>query len=366
MQTDKMEISQNRQLDELMSWVDEQLALGRVPRFSDVIDYAHNFKGWPTLSRKHITARLRLHPNYLMSAPQQRAPKRHRKYRSVMTNTLGNLHCDLGFFSITDQYSTPPTYRAGFLVCKDVLSRFVYAVPLKKHKDARALIKAFEEVFASHQKTFGVDGHKILTVSFDRERGIMSREVQKYLRQTRGLEFHDFKFSSSKAKAAESTIKQIRTTMDRLTISLEDKRWWLHLPTVVNELNSRSLRIDGKTFKFAPRDINKETLSTFLSQLHKRVPRIYWSQFDIDPRLVNFKYPIGTLVRPKLIVTSSAVLGVKRSQVTLEKAVFVVEKHIAYVSADFHVMKAYRCSRIDASDEIEIFDQSDIAETVTL
>jgi len=364
MQTDKSEINQNRQLDDLMEWVSQQLGMGRVPRFADVIDYAHNFKGWSHLSKKHISGRLRLHPNYLMNAPQQRAIKRHRKYRSVMTNTLGNLHCDLGFFSITDQYSTPPTYRAGFLVCKDVLSRFVYAVPLKKHKDARALINAFDEVFANHETTFGIDGHKILTVSFDRERGIMSKEVQRYLKQTRGLAFHDFKFSSSKAKAAESTIKQIRTTMVRLTQSLEDKRWWVHLSTVVNELNSRPLRIDGKKFRLAPRDINKQTLASFLSQLHKKVPKYYWSQFEINPRLVNFKYSIGTFVRPKLIVTSSAVIGVKRSQVTLEKIVFVITDQIAYVSADFHVMKAYRCSRIDTSDEIEIFDEADITETV--
>ena len=363
---DKTGLTLDQQLDFLMQWVDQQLALGHVPRFSDVVDYAYTFERWTHIPRKLITARLRLHPNYLMSAPQQRTRKRHGKYRPIITNTLGNLHCDLGFYSITDKYSTPLTYRAGFLVCKDVLSRFVYAVPLIKHKDAKSLINAFEKIFASHEKTFGVNGHKIQSISFDQERGIMSRQVQNYLRQTKRLEFHDFRFSSSKAKFAESTIKQIRTTLARLVESLEDKRWWVHLPTVVHELNSRPIRIDGKKFDFSPREINKNTFLTFIGQLKKRVAKYYWCQFDIEPRLVNFKYSVGTLVRPKLIITSSAVIGIKRSEVTLEKTIFVIEKQIAYISASFHVCKAYRCSRIDNSNEIEIFDEDDITETVAL
>ena len=77
---------------------------------------------------------------------------------------------------------------------------------------------------------------------------------------------------------------------------------------------------------------------------------------------MNFKYSVGTLVRPKLLVTSSAVIGVKRSEVNLEQDAFVITEQIAYVAQNFKIGRAYCCSNL-ATREEEIFDEWDLAES---
>ena len=68
------------------------------------------------------------------------------------------------------------------------------------------------------------------------------------------------------------------------------------------------------------------------------------------------------MVRPKLLVTSSAVIGVKRSEVNLEQQAFIITKQIAYVARNFKIGQAYHCSSL-ATQEEEIFDKWDLAES---
>ncbi len=88
----------------------------------------------------------------------------------------------------------------------------------------------------------------------------------------------------------------------------------------------------------------------------------FFAQFDIAPQLVNFKYSVGAVVRPKLLVTSSAVIGIKCSEVNLEQDAFVITKQIAYVARNFKIGRAYRCSNL-ATREEEIFDEWDLAQS---
>jgi len=68
------------------------------------------------------------------------------------------------------------------------------------------------------------------------------------------------------------------------------------------------------------------------------------------------------VVRPKLLVTSSAVIGIKRSEVNLEQEAFVVTEQIAYVARNFKIGQAYRCRNL-ATREEELFDEWDLAES---
>ncbi len=111
-----------------------------------------------------------------------------------------------------------------------------------------------------------------------------------------------------------------------------------------------------------PVDINKHNLADFLADLYKAVPVQFFAQFDIAPQLVSFKYPVGAVVRPKLLVTSSAVIGIKRSEVNLEQEAFVVLEQIAYVARNFKIGRAYRCRNL-ATREEELFDEWDLAES---
>ena len=352
-----------KELDIVMEWVTQCLeSKGEVPRVNDVIHFTYNTLGFKQLKSRQIARRLRLHPAYLMSASQTRGRRRSNLYRPIVTNTLGMLHGDIGYFSVQRHYETPITYRAGYLVLRDVLSRYMYVAILRKTKSAESMIRAFSEILEKHKVTFGEKGHKVISVSFDQETSVMSKKVQDFLRQN-NIAFHAFKFSSSKSKMAENAIKQIRSTMAKLLKKHPEQRWWGQLENVVNIFNNRPIIIRGKKLAWRPRDVTKSTLKEFLRDLQKANPVHIFSQYEIVPHTVNFKYPINTTVRPKLIVTSSAVIGEKRSEVSLESDSFMVTEHIAYVNARFEIGRAYRCVN-KRTQEVEIFDEDDLAESV--
>ena len=351
-----------KELNVVIDWVTQQLRYNSVPRVSDVIDYARKIKS--TLKQSDIAKALRLHPAYVMNSSQQRMAHRARKYRPVITNSLGYLHCDLGFFATVREYETPKMYRSGFLVAKDILSRYTYAVILRGSKDTKSIIRAFSELMRQHVQHTG--GQNVVGISFDKETAVMSRQVQQFLRDN-NVDFHAFSLTASKSKFAEGAIRLIRTEMKRLqrfhNEGSSSFRWWNYLQIVVDNLNLKPIIVDGKNLKFTPADIKVETLPQFIKALHKAAPAYFFSQFDIAPQLVKFKFAVGTLVRPKLIITSSEVIGVKRSETNLEKDVFEIITQRPYVTRLMTVGKAYKCRNINDEKHIEVFDEQDLAET---
>lgn len=359
-----MNSQREKELDIVMEWVTDRISSkGQVPRVADVVHYAYTTLGFRQLKPSAIARRLRLQKAFVMTSSQTRGPKRSRRYRPIIANTLGMLHGDIGFFPLTREYETPVTFRAGFLVLRDVLSRYVYVAVLRKNKSAESMIRAFEDIFEQHRATFGQNGHKIVSISFDQETSVMSKKVQDFL-QANHVKFHAFKFSSSKSKMAENAIKQIRNVMAKLIEQYPDeKRWWRLMDAVVNILNHREIIIRGRRLRWRPRDVNLGTLDEFLRDLYKANPAQQFGQYNVAPHTVSFKYPVNSLVRPKLIVTSSAVIGEKRSAISLEQDSFIVTEHIAYVNANFEIGRAYRCVNKRTREE-EIFDEQDLAESV--
>jgi len=168
----------------------------------------------------------------------------------------------------------------------------------------------------------------------------------------------------SKAKAAEGAIQLLRTNMTRMLAPLDEskRKWWPNVAQCAASLNESPIVIDGKRLNWRPVDINKHNLADFLADLYKAVPVQFFAQFAVAPQLVSFKYSVGTVVRPKLLVTSSAVIGIKRSEVNLEQQAFIITEQIAYVARNFKIGRAYRCSNL-ATREEEIFDEWDLAES---
>jgi len=358
-----------RDLDRVVAWVDQHLENRTdVPRFSDVVHYAHVDLGLEHLSRADIIRRLRLHPAYLMNSAQTRGRSRWKRYRPILANTLGMLHGDIGYFSVKREYETPVTFRAGYLILKDVLSRFTYAVILRKDKTATSVTKAFQEVLEQHLGTFGPQGHRIISVALDRERSVLSHQVQQFFRENH-IEFHPFAYSASKSKFAEGAIRLVRTKMARLVKKHPKKRWWHLLDEVVMTLNSQPIYINNKRLMrsnnvpWRPRDVTKETVLDFCFDLYNADAAKYFAQFNVAPQMVSFKFPVGTVVRPKLLVTSSATVGEKRSEINLEANAFVVTEQVPYVNARKEVGRAYRC-RNERTHTEEIFDENDLAESV--
>ena len=339
----------------LENYIEDSLRYGHVPRLSDVREFVHS-QGLG-IKLKRIKEMMNLQHAYMMNRPQQRQPHRDGKYRPIIVNDLGHWHCDIGFFAINKRYPTPISYRAGFLVAKDVLSRHIYATPLIKNRTADSIIRAFKILMKEHAQKF--PDVTIKSISFDKETSVVGKKVQKFLADE-GIPFHAFQMSDSKAKHAENAIKQIRaTTAVLLRRNVKKDRWWNLLPTVVDTLNARPVTISGKSLKLAPKDVNSKTLAQFKKKLFKSAPAYYWAQYALSPEDVSWKYGVGTIVRAKLIAVSSSVLGTKRSEVNLTDDLFVIEELVPYITRNFEVAKAYKCRHIDR-DYTEVFQEDEI------
>lgn len=351
-----------KRLVELMDWVTRQIdQAGRVPRLSDVVEQAGKGFKFDSLSRRAISAALRRHPYYHMSSHQMKGPRRVGRYRPIVCNQLGVLHADIGFFPKEREFETPQTFQSGFLIAKDVLSRFVYVVVLRGNRTAAEMERAFGVVLQQHQAAFGSDGHKIVSISFDQERSVMSHRVQSFFRKN-FISFHGFEWSDSKSKVAENVIRFLRTTVARLMVSKppSQRKWWQFIDEAVRSLNSLPIEIDGQRFDWTPADVNKRTLAAFMRDLYRKVPVFYFAQFEIAPQLVKFKYSVGSVVRPKLLATSSAQIGIKRSQKNLKEDRFRIEETVSYVARNFSVGRAYKCVNLRTGRR-EVFDEWDLA-----
>jgi hypothetical protein len=135
-----------------------------------------------------------------MNSSQAREPKRSNKHRPIIVNNLGALHCDIGFFPVTRDYETTVTYRSGFLVAKDVLSRMVYISILRGSRTAKDMIWAFRDIMRQFEQQNG--GQKVQSISFDKERSVMGKEVQNFFKEN-NISFFAFSMTASKSKMAE-------------------------------------------------------------------------------------------------------------------------------------------------------------------
>ena len=355
------------QLNIVMTWVTEQIENQQVPRFSDVLDHTFRVFGFKKLKKSQILKRLRLHPSYFMNSTQARKKLKSGKHRPIIVNSLGNLHGDIGFYPMTREYETPVTFRSGFLVCVDILSRFKYVSILKKNRTAESMIHGFNDIFEQFRKQN--NGLHVRSISFDQERSVMSHKVQAFFKE-KNVKFHPFANTASKSKMAENAIKQIRTTVARLKGNTKSKeiRWWHLIKPAIETLNQRPIKIGNKYLTlpnsnhpyYTPYDVNPQNVKNFISKINRAAPSHYFAQFSIAPQTVKFKYQIGDLIRPKLIIISSEVIGTKRSEISLANETFVIKKQVPFMSAAHTIEKAYLCQSLLTNKE-ETFSEDDIA-----
>ncbi len=63
---------------------------------------------------------------------------------------------------------------------------------------AKEMERAFCVLLQLHEEAFGSNGHKIVSISFDKEPSIMSHQVQSFFRN-HFISFHGFEMSDSKS-----------------------------------------------------------------------------------------------------------------------------------------------------------------------
>jgi len=356
---------QEAALKTLLEWVQERVRAGDPPRVSDMLEHARQER-LGRIDRKKLNQALLLDPVYAFNLHQQKKRLSSRGYRPVVSTNLGYLHCDLGFFPKSRHYETPVTFGSGYLVAKDVSSRFVYLVPLRKNRKADAIVSALKTLRAMHEAAGHL--HPILGISFDRERSVVGKVVQAYLKEKR-IKFTAFRNSKSKAKFAEGAIRLVRTLVARLERKYNagkktkggpaPRRWWNLLGEVAAILNRQEIVVGGKRTGFAPADVNVENYDDFLSALYKAAPAYSAAQFSVDPRHSTFKFSVGDYVRAKLIVTSSAAIGEKRSEDNLTDSCFKIVKAYTFITRRLGLGNEYLCVDTKSGEE-EKFQETDL------
>lgn len=344
-------------MEKINQFIEENFKRGEVARVVDILDFAYRNK--LSVKKSQILKALKLNPIYTDNLHQERDKKRSGKQRPILTNSLGNLHADLGYYSIVREYSTPPTFQYGFFVAKDVLSRFIYVELMLGPKSADNLIKVLKRLLIQH-KTHHPD-YDIKSISFDKERAMMGKRVRAFLKE-KNISFFYFELSATKAKVAENGIRLLRTDVQRLqNEDLTGKaRWWNLLPKAAASLNNKEIIIRGKHTGFRPVDINLSNVKSFIKIVHKLVPGYYFAQFNLPRQLVKYKFQIGDIVRPKIITSSAQVLGIKTSQVNLDINRFQILDQFPFISTDLSIKNSYKCINLK-TEEVDFFSEEDLA-----
>lgn len=354
-------LRKENEFNKFLSWFDEKLQNGETPRVLDAFYYAKKQK-W-SLSKPEVSRLMRQNPRYENTLHQQRAVHRYRKWRPISVEELGHWHGDLGYFPIVSTYATPKKYRAGFLVMTDVLSRKVWLTPLHFKKDAKQLQKAIERLLDRHQES-GAD-YSIKSISFDKEAAIMGKQIQKFLRE-KGIQFVFFEHSASKSKFAENAIGRIRSKEAILNKPFKFTiPWWIHLKRIEGHLNDQPVAIDGIILHpdITPNNVTNKNKSQFLDLIYNIAPAYKFAQFELNPELCKFKFEIGTFVKAKLIITSSAVLGIKRSATRLTPDTFQIIKRQCLPFRNLEVGIVYLCKNL-RTRRSEKFDENDLVPVV--
>ncbi len=195
----------------------------------------------------------------------------------------------------------------------------------------------------------------------------MSHIIQNFLKKNE-VKFVPFANTSSKSKMAEGEIKIIRAAIRRLRFNNE-QRWWRLLRPAVDLLNSQPIVVHNQYLRqanrnyYTPSNVTPDNLNHFKQQLQKAAPAYFFNQFMLNPKLVKYAFKIGDLVRQKLVASSSAAIGEKRSDTALGNKILKVVKLLAYVSKALTPEPLYLVENIKNPKEKEAFDEDEIALT---
>jgi hypothetical protein len=321
----------------LRTWVRQQLAAFSTPRVSDIVLQGKRLGLKAKEVRLLIQADL---PEYRITTSKiYQSQKRSRIYN---TRELGVLACDIAFFGKLKpelgRLSVP--YLAGCLVARDVLSRYVYAIPLQKGKTKESIRDAFLKLFEAHSK---VRDYPIRAILFDGEAGVSSLMVKSLLSGKR-ISLHVYEYSKVKSAMAEGLIKQLRASFERLRLSEENSdasEWHQMVDRVVDSMNAQKLVVNDKRMSFSPNDITRKTLGRFLTELEKLNPVYLFSHYSIDTDMLDFRYEVGSYVALKQKAISSGSYDEKRSEINVDSEDWVIVKKVAYFSMRMRIVLCY-------------------------
>jgi len=347
-------------MEKVDEFISENLKKGDVPRVQDVWEFVKKNK--LPVKKNTLLDAIYLNPIYSENVHKERDKKRFGKQRPIVSNTLGFLHADIGYYPVVREYTTPPSFQNGFFVAKDILSKYIYVELMREGKTTKNLIRVVGKLLLDHGKVH--PDYKIKSISFDMEKGMIASKMQAFLK-SKGIQFFYFQKSVTKASVAENGIKILRTEVDRLRkyylkAHQKNYKWWDLLSEAAKSLNTKKIIVSGKEMTYRPIDITPKNVNKFINQVQKAEPGIYFSQFNYPRGIVKFKFQVGNIVRPKLISTSTKVIGVKTSSLNLDPERFQILNQIPFVSTHNKSNQLYKVISLDTGN-IRTFMEEQIA-----
>lgn len=232
--------------------------------------YEEALRHCPTLDEEYAEKWMEKQRTYTLCRPTR---SRFLRLRTVPTGLNTDWQADLALFNALKDYNDGYVY---ILVCIDVLSRKLYAEPVKK-KDSTHMMPAFDAIF----ERAGTLPWKIFT---DRGGEFESQEMKRYFERKDVLKFAAVTNKVQKASVAERANRTLKDRLYKYFLQNNTLRWVDVLQKIVDAINHSVCRMTG----MRPVDVTEENAP----ELRRR---LYPDQRHVAPRRTRFR--VGDAVR---------------------------------------------------------------------
>ncbi|KAH7712436.1 hypothetical protein AAVH_20240 [Aphelenchoides avenae] len=213
--------------------------------------YAEALRHCPTINRSDVRAWLKRQRTYTLYRPTAR---KFTRLRTVPTGLNTDWQADLTLFNALKDYNDGFKY---ILVCVDVLSRMVYAQPVRE-KSAAHMRPAFEAIL----ERAGVQPWKLFT---DRGLEFESREMRQFFHEKDILKFCAYTNKVQKAAVVERMNRTIKERLYKFFSQRNTLRWLDVLQRIVYAINHSVCRMTG----MRPVDVTEENAPALRRRLYE-------------------------------------------------------------------------------------------------
>lgn len=264
----------------------------------------------PTINKHDVTDWLKKQRTYTLYRPTAR---RFPRLRTIPTGLNTDWQADLTLFNAIKDFNDNYKY---ILVCVDVLSRKIYAEPVKE-KSAQHMRPAFDAIF----ERSGTLPWKLFT---DRGLEFESREMLQYFEKKDILKFRAHTNKVLKATVAERANRTIKDRLYKYFSQRNTLRWMDVLQKIVDAINHSVCRSTG----MRPIDVNEANAPDLRRRIYgdTRHAAVRKTKFNVGDQVRVVKKKVlftkGLAPYSDVIYTVAAVLKHKRPVVYLLKDYF--------------------------------------------
>jgi hypothetical protein len=224
-----------------------------------------------TIRKKDVEHFLQGHRTYSLMRPRRVHFKR---AKTIAAGFMTHVQVDLADMKDLSRHNKGHKY---ILVAIDVLSKRIWAIPIKK-KEAGHMVPAFKELISQ----MPMKCHRIFS---DNGKEFVNKELRDFFEQNDILK-HEASSSVIKAALAERAIRNLKQRLYRYFNHNKTLKWIEVLPEIVDAINHSVSRVHG----MRPIDVNFKNATQVWH-------RIYGDPYSLQTSKKNPRFKEGDLVR---------------------------------------------------------------------